>query len=161
VIPRCIAIKARIVAKDERESGLRQILNFGHTLGHALEAATGYKRFLHGEAVGLGMIFATLLALAADQLDVKDAARVVGLILSVGPLPRIPPLSAAELRSLVLTDKKVRAGKVGWVLPASIGKTMWEVEAPWRIVDRSFRMLPEIIYGWQRNETRFAGLHKA
>jgi 3-dehydroquinate synthase len=160
VIPRCIAIKARIVAKDEGESGLRQILNFGHTLGHALEAATGYKKFLHGEAVGLGMIFATLLALAADQLDAKDAARVVGLILSVGPLPRIPPLSAAELRSLVLTDKKVHAGKIGWVLPASIGKTRWGVEAPWRIVDRSFRVLPEIIDGWQRNETRFAGLHK-
>jgi 3-dehydroquinate synthase len=160
VIPRCIAIKARIVAKDERESGLRQTLNFGHTLGHALEAATGYKKFLHGEAVGLGMILATLLALAADQLDAKDAARVVGLILSVGPLPRIPPLSAAELRSLVLTDKKVHAGKIGWVLPASIGKTRWGVEVPWRIVDRSFRVLPEIIDGWQRNETRFAGLHK-
>jgi hypothetical protein len=60
----------------------------------------------------------------------------------------------------VLTDKKVHAGKIGWVLPASIGKTRWGVEAPWRIVDRSFRVLPEIIDGWQRNETRFAGLHK-
>jgi 3-dehydroquinate synthase len=161
VIPRCIGIKARVVAKDERESGLRHILNFGHTLGHALEAATGYKRFLHGEAVGLGMIFATLLALAGGRLDPKDAARIISLILSVGPLPRIPPLSESTLRSLVLTDKKVHAGKVGWALPSAIGKTKWGLEVPWRIVDRSFRVLPEIIDGWQRNETKFAGLHKA
>jgi 3-dehydroquinate synthase len=161
VIPRCIGIKAKVVAKDERESGLRQILNFGHTFGHALEAATGYKKFLHGEAVGHGMIFATLLALAADRLDAKDAARIVELISSVGPLPRIPPLSESQLRLLVLTDKKVHAGQVGWVLPVAIGKTRWGLGVPWRIVDRSFRVLPEIIDGWQRNETSFAGFHKA
>src|ERR1700751_2579883 len=126
-IPRCIRIKASVVAKDERESGLRQILNFGHTLGHALETATGYKRFLHGEAVGHGMIFATLLALAIGHLGVKDAARIIGLILSVGPLPRIPSLSNSELRSLMLSDKKVHAGEIGWVLPSVIGKAKWGV----------------------------------
>jgi len=161
VIPRCIGIKARIVSKDEREGGLRQILNFGHTLGHALEAATGYKKLLHGEAVGHGMIFATLLALAANRLNAKDAARIIELILSVGPLPRIPPLAEPELQSLLLRDKKVHAGSIRWVLPVAIGKTRWGLEVPRRIVDRSFRVLPEIIDGWQQNETKFAGLNKA
>ena len=160
VIPRCIRIKAMVVGKDERESGLRQILNFGHTLGHALETATGYKKFLHGEAVGHGMIFATLLALAIGHLDVKDAARIIGLILSVGPLPRIPSLSNSELRSLMLSDKKVHAGEIGWVLPSVIGKAKWGVAVPWRAVGASFRSLPGLLDGWQRSGTRSTELHK-
>jgi 3-dehydroquinate synthase len=160
VIPRCIRIKAMVVGKDERESGLRQILNFGHTLGHALETATGYKKFLHGEAVGHGMIFATLLALAIGHLDVKDAARIIGLILSVGPLPRIPSLSNSELRSLMLSDKKVHAGEIGWVLPSVIGKAKWGVAVPWRAVRASFRSLPGLLDGWQRSGTRSTELHK-
>jgi len=160
VIPRCIRIKAMVVGKDERESGLRQILNFGHTLGHALETATGYKKFLHGEAVGHGMIFATLLALAIGHLDVKDAARIIGLILSVGPLPRIPSLSNSELRSLMLSDKKVHAGEIGWVLPSVIGKAKWGVAVPWRAVGASFRSLPGLLDDWQRSGTRSTELHK-
>jgi len=160
VIPRCIRVKAMVVGKDERESGLRQILNFGHTLGHALETATGYKKFLHGEAVGHGMIFATLLALAIGHLGVKDAARIIGLILSVGPLPRIPSLSNSELRSLMLSDKKVHAGEIGWVLPSVIGKAKWGVAVPWRAVRASFRSLPGLLDGWQRSGTRSTELHK-
>jgi 3-dehydroquinate synthase len=160
VIPRCIRIKAMVVGKDERESGLRQILNFGHTLGHALETATGYKKFLHGEAVGHGMIFATLLALAIGQLNVKDAARIIGLILSVGPLPPIPSLSNSELRSLVLSDKKVHAGEIGWVLPSAIGKARSGVAVPWRAVGVSFRALPGLLDDWQRSGTRSDELHK-
>jgi len=161
VIPRCIGIKAMVVGKDERESGLRQILNFGHTLGHALETATGYKRFLHGEAVGHGMIFATLLALAIGQLGVKDAARIIGLILSVGPLPRIPALSNSGLRSLMLSDKKVHAREIGWVLPSVIGKATWGVAIPWRAVGTSFRSLPGLLDDWQRCGTRSNELRKA
>ena len=160
VIPRCIRIKAMVVGKDERESGLRQTLNFGHTLGHALETATGYKTFLHGEAVGHGMIFATLLALAIGHLGVKDAARIIGLILLVGPLPRIPSLSNSELRSLMLSDKKVHAGEIGWVLPSVIGKAKWGVAVPWRAVGASFRSLPGLLDGWQRSGTRSTELHK-
>ena len=160
VIPRCIRIKAMVVGKDERERGLRQILNFGHTLGHALETATGYKKFLHGEAVGHGMIFATLLALAIGHLGVKDAARIIGLILSVGPLPRIPSLSNSELRSLMLSDKKVHAGEIGWVLPSVIGKAKWGVAVPWRAVGASFRSLPGLLDDWQRSGTRSTELHK-
>jgi 3-dehydroquinate synthase len=160
VIPRCIRIKAIVVGKDERESGLRQILNFGHTLGHALETATGYKKFLHGEAVGHGMIFATLLGVAIGQLGVKDAARIIGLILTVGPLPRIPSLSNSELRALVLSDKKAHAGEVGWVLPSVIGKAKWGVAVPWRTVGTSFRALPGLLDDWQRSGTRSNELHK-
>jgi 3-dehydroquinate synthase len=160
VIPKCIGIKATIVAKDEHESGLRQILNFGHTLGHALEAATGYKKFLHGEAVGHGMIFTTLLALAIGKLDVKDAARIVSLILSVGPLPRIPSLSESQLRSLLLSDKKVHAGEIGWVLPSVIGKANWGIAIPWRLVGMSFRAFLGLIDEWQRSGTRSGELHK-
>jgi 3-dehydroquinate synthase len=161
VIPRCIGIKAKIVTKDERESGLRQVLNFGHTLGHALEAATGYKKFLHGEAVGHGMIFATLLALAIGKLDVKDAARIVSLILSVGPLPQIPSLTESQLRSLLLSDKKVHAGEIGWVVPSVIGKAKWGIAVPWRVVGASFRALPVLVDDWQRSGTRSGELHKA
>ena len=165
VILQCIRIKAMVVGKDERESGLRQILNFGHTLGHALETATGYKEFLHGEAVGHGMIFATLLALAIGHLGVhlgvKDAARIIGLILSVGPLPQIPSLSNSELRSLLLSDKKVHAGEIGWVLPSVIGKAKWGVAVPWRVVGMSFRALPGLLDDWQRSRTRSTELRKA
>ena len=80
------------------------------------------------------MIFATLLALAIGRLGVKDAARIIGLTLSVGPLPPIPLLSNSELRSLVLSDKKVHAGEIGWVLPSAIGKARWGVAVPWRAV---------------------------
>lgn len=161
VIPRCIGIKAKIVAKDERESGLRQILNFGHTLGHALEAATGYKKFLHGEAVGHGMIFATLLALAIGILDVKGAARIVSLVLSVGPLPRIPSLSESQLRLLLSSDKKVRAGEIGWVVPSVVGKAKWGIAIPWRLVGASFRAFPDLVNDWQRSGTRPGELLKA
>src|SRR6202162_3540627 len=77
VIPCCIRLKASVVNRDEHETGLRQILNFGHTLGHGLEAVTGYRRFLHGEAIGWGMIASTLLALARGGLRERDASRII------------------------------------------------------------------------------------
>src|ERR1700730_453614 len=87
VIYRCIGIKAHIVERDEREDGLREILNFGHTFGHALEAVTGYRRFLHGEAIGWGMYAATALGTATAGIGGADAARIMRLVASVGPLP--------------------------------------------------------------------------
>jgi 3-dehydroquinate synthase len=144
VIPRCIAIKARVVGKDERESGLRQILNFGHTLGHALESATKYGRFFHGEAIGWGMIAATLLALATGRMAEQDAGRIVRLVASVGPLPSLQRIRAAQLRRILAGDKKARGGRVMWVLPTRIGKTEWEIEVPWPTVESAFSGLPEI-----------------
>ena len=151
VIPRCIRIKAHVVEKDERESGLREILNFGHTLGHALETATTYKKFLHGEAVGYGMMFATLLALAARRIKPMDAAAIMQLILSVGPLPRVPAIPERALHTLLLSDKKVRAGNVRWVLPLTVGKVKWGLEVPWRAVEKQFRTFPTIVDDWQKN----------
>ncbi|HXQ25527.1 MAG TPA: 3-dehydroquinate synthase [Candidatus Acidoferrales bacterium] len=145
IISRSIAIKARVVGADEREGGLRQILNFGHTLGHALEAATGYRRFLHGEAIAWGMIAATMMALATDRLALMEAFRIVRLITSVGPLPDVPAIPGAKLRSILAGDKKARGGRVLWVLPRRIGKTEWGIEMPWPVVERSLESLPEIM----------------
>jgi 3-dehydroquinate synthase len=144
IISRSIAIKADVVTRDERESGLRQILNFGHTLGHALEAATGYRCFLHGEAIGWGMMAATLLALAMGRLDDLDAIRVLRLVAHVGPLPPLGKITARQLRPIVASDKKARGGRVFWVLPRHIGKTDWGVDVPWPIVARTFAALPAV-----------------
>ena len=144
VIPRCIRIKARIVAQDERESGLREILNFGHTFGHALEAVTGYRRFLHGEAIGWGLYAATLLGLATARIPESEATRVIRLVSSVGPLPRLGAIRAAQLRRILTGDKKARGGRVRWVLPRRIGKVQRGVELPWKLIARTISELAEI-----------------
>lgn len=144
IIPRCIAIKARIVNADERESGLRKILNFGHTLGHALEAATGYKRFLHGEAVGWGMMAAALAGLAVGGTRESDAARILRLVARLGALPPLTGLKPASLRAIVASDKKNRAGRVRWVLARAIGTAEWDIEVSWPSVARVFAELPRI-----------------
>jgi 3-dehydroquinate synthase len=144
IIPRCIAIKARVVGEDERDTGLRQILNFGHTLGHALETVTNYRRFAHGEAIGWGMMAATLLALATGRLSESEASRIIRLVASVGPLPSLKGIRASQLRPIVAGDKKAHGGRVRWVLPRRIGKTEWGAEVPWPIVARVFAELPRI-----------------
>jgi len=145
IIPRCVAIKARVVGADERESGLRQILNFGHTLGHALEAATKYRRFLHGEAIGWGMIAATMMALGVGRLGDSDATRIIRLVASIGPLPALGNIRASQLRPILAGDKKARGRRVLWVLPRRIGKTEWGVEVAWPVVARAFNGLAGIV----------------
>jgi 3-dehydroquinate synthase len=142
VIARCIRIKADVVAKDEHEGGLREILNFGHTLGHSLEAATKYRRFRHGEAIAWGMIYATLLGVATNRFKESDATRFIRLVASVGPLPGISGIRVAQLRSILAGDKKTRGGHVRWVLPRRIGKVEWGVELSWPLVSRAFAALP-------------------
>ncbi|MGA8981661.1 MAG: 3-dehydroquinate synthase family protein, partial [Candidatus Acidiferrales bacterium] len=144
VIARCIRIKAHVVAKDEHETGLRHILNFGHTLGHALEAATRYRRFLHGEAVAWGMLAATVFGLATGRLGESQATRVIRLISSVGPLPSLKGIRATQLRPILAGDKKARSGRVLWVLPCHIGKVQWGVNLPWPLVQRTLAELPAI-----------------
>jgi len=144
IIPRSAAIKARVVSRDERESGLRQILNFGHTLGHALETATHYQRFLHGEAVAWGMLGSTLLAVSQGHLTDKDAVRIIRLIATVGPLPPVRGIRASALLPIMASDKKVRGGRILWVLPRRIGKTKRGIEIPWPVVERAFAELPAI-----------------
>jgi 3-dehydroquinate synthase len=123
VIAECSRIKARVVSIDEHETGLRRILNFGHTVGHALEALTQYRRFLHGEAVGWGMLAAAEIARARGALSEDAAARLKRLVDRVGPLPPLDDLSAADCAGATTHDKKVVAGTLHFVLPVALGRT--------------------------------------
>jgi len=116
-------IKADVVTKDERESGLRRILNFGHTIGHALEAITSYRRFRHGEAIAHGMLGAADLAAARGALSRADQAALAGLIAKLGPLPVVNDLSLDEAMAAVKRDKKVVHGTLHYVLATGIGTT--------------------------------------
>jgi 3-dehydroquinate synthase len=122
VVAASIRVKADVVSKDEKEFGLRMILNFGHTIGHAIESATNYKQLLHGEAVAWGSIAALNVATARKTLSQKDADRITQLILHYGPLPRFKA-TAQKLVALTSRDKKNRSGVRSFVLPTAIGKT--------------------------------------
>ena len=121
VIRACAALKSRVVSLDEKEGGLRRILNFGHTIGHALEAATRYRRFLHGEAIAWGMLAATQLAVQAGQLASSLGDRICSLIVSYGPVPSLGRIDLAAVCRHLSADKKVRRGVVHFVLPRRIG----------------------------------------
>jgi 3-dehydroquinate synthase len=120
VVAASVRVKADVVEKDERESGLRMILNYGHTLGHAIEAATGYKQLLHGEAVGWGSIAATRLGWMRGMLTEGEAERIIALILRYGPLSAFRA-TAEKLVTLTANDKKNRSGTLSFVLPKKIG----------------------------------------
>jgi 3-dehydroquinate synthase len=122
IVAASVRVKADVVSKDEKESGLRMILNFGHTIGHAIEAATNYKQLLHGEAVGWGSIAALNVAVARKTIAQKDADRITQLILRYGPLPPFKA-TAEKLVALTSRDKKNRSGTRSFVLPTAIGKT--------------------------------------
>jgi 3-dehydroquinate synthase len=116
-------IKAEVVAEDERESGPRRILNFGHTAGHALEAVTRYRRFRHGEAVAYGMLVAAELSVARGVLEPEARDRLAGLITTLGPLPPVADLDAAQVLEATERDKKVVDGTLHFVLAAAVGRT--------------------------------------
>jgi len=120
-IAESVRLKAHVVSADEKEGGLRRVLNFGHTLGHALETATSYRQFLHGEAVAWGMIAAAKIA---DEMRFSNNGtfdRVRDASLAWGPLPRIN-LTSSKAMSLIRSDKKTESGVVNFVLPKEIGK---------------------------------------
>jgi len=121
LVARNVAIKAAVVAGDERESGPRADLNFGHTVGHAIEAAVGYDRIRHGEGVSLGMVAACRLAAARKLISAADAARVEGLLGRLGLPVRRGGLDADALWAVMQHDKKARDGKVRMVLPVRLG----------------------------------------
>jgi 3-dehydroquinate synthase len=100
---------------------LRRVLNFGHTIGHALEAETEYRHFLHGEAVAWGMIASAKIAAAVDRIDQATAERIKDAVRAMGPLPKVESRSRTILR-LLQSDKKTRNGLVHFVLPREIGK---------------------------------------
>ena len=117
-------IKADVVSKDERESGLRRILNYGHTIGHALEAVTKYRRFRHGEAIAYGMLAAADLACARGALAERERQSIAQLITQLGPLPPVADLSIADVLQAVRRDKKIVHGTLHFVIAIEIGATM-------------------------------------
>jgi 3-dehydroquinate synthase len=135
VIATCCAIKARVVEKDEREDDYRAVLNFGHTLGHALEAATGYTRFLHGEAVAIGMAKASVISVQRGFCNSSSLERIHDLI-KKARLPLEIPLdvTAKGLIQGMEVDKKSADGKIKFVVCAGIGKTAFDSLTPGEIL---------------------------
>jgi 3-dehydroquinate synthase len=121
MIAESVRIKAEVVSADEKESDLRRILNFGHTVGHALEAETGYSHFLHGEAVAFGMRAATHLAADAGLLAHAQRDQILRTVESYGPIPSLNGIAAENLEARLASDKKSVQGKVHFVLPDRIG----------------------------------------
>jgi 3-dehydroquinate synthase len=135
VVPAAAAAKAAVVERDPKEDGERALLNFGHTLGHALEAAAGYSGLLHGEAVAWGMLFA--LRLAASRGLEPGAGRRLAAVVRGLALPPMPEVGVEELLAFLGRDKKAREGagpgtapSVGWVLPQAVGRGRWGVRVP-------------------------------
>jgi len=133
VIADSVRLKASVVSADERECGLRQVLNLGHTIGHALEAETNYKLLLHGEAVGWGLLAATHIALSTGKLDSVTAGRIMNAVMGLGELPRINVKTSGILKRLKF-DKKTRQGVIHFVLPREIGKVEIVSDVPETIV---------------------------
>jgi 3-dehydroquinate synthase len=142
LIPRNVAIKAQVVTRDEHELGLREILNFGHTFGHALESVTHYKRYQHGEAVAWGMMAAALLGHETGVTRANDVSRIVSLVRRMGPLPPWPRVPAAALIEAMRSDKKARDGKLRFVLTPRIGKAASYDRVPQAAVERVLRFAP-------------------
>ncbi len=124
ILERSAAAKARVVAADEREGGLRAVLNYGHTLGHVVETLTDYKTYLHGEAVGLGMLMAGTIARRMALWDADAEARQRALVAAAGLPLQVPLLDPEAVLHTLQSDKKVRQGLVRFVLPTAIGKVV-------------------------------------
>jgi 3-dehydroquinate synthase len=123
-ISRSCEIKATVVARDEREHNLRAILNFGHTFGHAIEAATSYEKYLHGEAVALGMLIAMDLSCRLGMIDASVKERLRDVLARTGLPIEAPPLGAAKVYELMQMDKKVLGGTVRLVLLEKLGRAI-------------------------------------
>jgi len=121
LVARNVAIKAAVVAADEREAGQRAHLNYGHTIGHAIEVFVGYDRIAHGRAVGLGMVAANCLAVSRGLIGPDAAARVEDLLRRLGLDVRLAGLEAPEIWRIMQHDKKARGGRVRMVLPTALG----------------------------------------
>ena len=129
LIAQAVRLKAEVVSADEREDGLRRVLNLGHTIGHALEAETGYRRLLHGEAVAWGMIAATNIALSVGRTDSVTAGRIADAVLSLGRLPEVN-VNPRKILARLQSDKKTQNGVVHFILPREIGKVEVASDVP-------------------------------
>jgi 3-dehydroquinate synthase len=136
VVARCCRIKADVVSQDETESGLRAILNFGHTIGHALEAISGYGKYLHGEAISIGQVAAARLSAVQSGLPESDAARITTIFQRAG-LPTRVRLNSQQIKKLsaaMKLDKKVSGGEIKFVLAKKIGKVEFGQKVPLALV---------------------------
>jgi 3-dehydroquinate synthase len=145
LIPRNVEIKARVVSRDERESGLREILNFGHTFAHALESVTHYRRYRHGEAVAWGLMAAALLGHELGLTRAQDVSRLVSLVRRLGPLPAWPRVSPATLLNAMRSDKKSRGGILRFVLLPRIGEARTYDMVPLQAVERVLHFTPRLV----------------
>lgn len=137
LIARCCEIKAEIVAADEREANLRQILNFGHTIGHALEAVTAYRRLKHGEAIGYGMKCAAHIAAEIGLLSDMDHRVIVTSVERLGRLPKLTDVKAHAVIKAIEHDKKVAQGRPTFILPTKIGSVVVRNDVPSKTIRRA------------------------
>jgi 3-dehydroquinate synthase len=133
VIAESVKLKAEVVSSDEKENGLRRVLNLGHTIGHALEAETAYKHFLHGEAVAWGMVAAANIAAAVNKLDSASARRIADAVFRSGDLPTVT-VKSKNILGRLQADKKTRDGVVYFVLPREIGRVEVVNDVPQAVV---------------------------
>jgi len=136
-VRRSCELKARVVAADERESGVRAILNFGHTFGHAIETGVGYGEWLHGEAVGTGMVMAAELSALAGTLRREDAERVKALIARAGLPMKAPDFGADRYLELMQVDKKAAGGKLRFILLEGLGRAALHADLDEKLVRQS------------------------
>jgi 3-dehydroquinate synthase len=141
VVAESCRIKAEIVSADEHESGLRRVLNFGHTVGHALEAVTKYRRFRHGEAVGYGMLAAATLGTQRGVTPEDARARIADLVAQLGPLPPIADLSTKDIVAAVSRDKKVIDGTLHFVAATGIGSTTTLTDVTEKMLKETLRAI--------------------
>jgi len=134
-VRRSCELKAAIVAEDEREGGRRALLNLGHTFGHAIEAATGFGPWLHGEAVAAGMVMAAELSARLGLLARTDAARIAQLLRRAGLPTRAPQIAGSQWHSLMALDKKSAGGRVRFVLLEAMGRARVQADVDTRVVD--------------------------
>lgn len=152
LIAQSVKLKAEVVSADEHEGGLRRVLNLGHTIGHALEAETGYRRLLHGEAVAWGMIAATNIALSVGRTDSVTAGRIADAVLSLGRLPEVS-VAPRKILGRLQSDKKTQNGVVHFILPREIGKVEVASDVPENAILASVEELRRLSRGgwvWEK-----------
>jgi 3-dehydroquinate synthase len=148
IVARCCEIKAEVVGQDETESGLRAILNFGHTIGHALEAISRYGKYLHGEAIAIGQVAAAELSAALTGLSQIDVDRITDLFRRAG-LPTSVELNARQTKQLfsaMRLDKKVSGGEIKFVLARRIGEVVWGQSVPEDLIRFTLNSQPSTLH---------------
>lgn len=142
LIKRSLDIKGDVVSKDEKETlGIRILLNYGHTVGHAIEAVTGYSKYLHGEAVSLGMMAAGYIAAELGILSVNDLNRQKEILVNLGLPVTMEKINTSDLKEAMTLDKKVKDGNIRWILLEGIGNAVVRLDVPVRYVNQALKYI--------------------